>query len=128
MGQLVLFLNELSVANGVLPLREAEQLVRALIDAIRSARDYKPTLSLNATAKLAAHPVDSEKTVQQVLTGNRFREEWAFLRRLADRSPISEGLANPKALDDVEYLYDDAGAIALGWAHMLETAVVGFLS
>jgi hypothetical protein len=72
--------------------------------------------------------VDVEKTVRQVLSGANFREEWGFLQRLADRSPLEYGLPDPKALDDVEYRCNGVLAKALGWAHLLDTAAVSFPS
>ncbi|MEO8008060.1 MAG: hypothetical protein ABI728_06015 [Betaproteobacteria bacterium] len=128
MSQLVLFLNELSVSPVALSRPEAQGLVRELVDALRGARANKGALSLNAIGRLSDHLVDTEKTVQQVLGGNDFREEWGFLRRLADRSPLADDLVDLKALDDIDYRCDGKRAIALGCAHLLDTAAVSFPS
>ena len=128
MGQLIAFLNELSVAPVPLSARQALDLVKNLIDALRAVRAYRPNVSLNAARPLVDHLVDAEKTLKQVLQGDDFREEWGFLRRLADRAPIDAGLSDPRALDGVEYFCNEKAAVALGWAHLLDTLAISFAS
>ena len=128
MAQLVVFLNELSVASLVLPLAEAQNLVRELIDTLRAIRAHESSVSLNAVIRLPDHLVDTQKTIQQTLRGDAFREEWQFIRRLVDRSPFSYDLPNPDAMADVDYLFEGRQAKALGWAHLQDTAGVSFAS
>lgn len=123
---MIVFLNELSVASVSLSTEHAVASVRQLIDVLRDLRNYRGGLSINAASPIREHRVDPDKTVQDVLRGNAFKEEWMFLRRLADRSPMADGLPAPKALEDFEYRFQNVEAIALGWAHLLKTAAVSF--
>jgi hypothetical protein len=128
MRELILFLNELSVAPVTLTPHAARVIVLDLINTLRFVRSIRPSTSLNSSIPFLEHFVDAEKTISQVLRGNEFREEWQFLRRFVDRSPFDADLPDPQAMAEVQYLYGESTANGLGWAHLHDTAGVSLAS
>ena len=125
---LVLFLNELSSDSETLELDEARGRVLALLRVLRQVRHQQRKVGLNSQVSLKDTLVDKRYTLFELLSGNDYRDEWRFLRGFVNRSPLSDGIKQGFDLNtqEVEYLYEGRRVFALGWADIMDSAVVSF--
>jgi len=127
---LVLFLNELSSAEGNLNHVEARDIALDLIRLLRNIRKERKQIALNSAEPIKYSRIDSSLTFQELLGGDEYRDEWRFLRGFLNRSPIDIEI-QAITLDsqhEKEYLWKGVPAIALGWADSLDTAIISFTS
>ncbi|MCG5262360.1 hypothetical protein EM868_15350 [Cupriavidus gilardii] len=93
-------------------------------------RSYNKKFALNTSQPIAQYHIADNWTLQSVLGGTRFREEWEFIRFLADRSPFSAGLPDvlQEEIGGAECRTRPGGVLsnALTWATLLGSATVSF--
>jgi hypothetical protein len=125
---LVVFLNELSCPEQNLEKTSAQQVVLELLKLLRNAKKIQPQIALHSQLPLNRTLLDSRYTLAELLSGNEFKEEWRFLRGFENRSPLNERLPESfsKTLLELEYRLGNKLATAIGWADLLDTAVVSF--
>lgn len=126
---LVLFLNELSSEQGALELNQARSRALELLYLLRQARKQQQKIALNSHSSLKDTLVDQRYSLFELLAGNNdYRDEWRFLRGFVNRSPMAANVEKSFDLNrqEVEYLYEEQQASALGWADIMGTAVVSF--
>lgn len=125
---LVLFLNELSCDPEELELAQAKKRVLGLLRLLRQTRKQQRQIGLNSQLPLKDTLVDQRYTLHELLSGNEYREEWRFLKSFANRSPLSADMEQHFDLErqEVDYLHEGEPASALGWADIMDTAVVSF--
>ncbi len=106
----------------------ASQAAKNLVTTLRRARKVNPRIALNSGAPLRHCSVAPNWTLAAALGGVAYREEWDFIRALADRSPISSGLEEWVERSAVVEAATREGtpSQALTWASLLETATVSF--
>ncbi len=124
----ILFLETASgYAHDVAP-EVASQAAKNLVTTLRRARRVNPRLALNSGVPLRHCSVSPNCTLGAALGGVAYREEWDFIRALADRSPISSGLEEwvEKSAGIEAATSEGPPSQALTWASLLETATVSF--
>lgn len=126
----VLFLDDASRHVGSIDRARAEQTAMTLIATLRRLRKINSRIALNTARPIAQYQIADDWTLQAVLGGNAFKEEWDFVRALSDRSPFSVGLKEgmSEEIDDME-LRTRPGQVpssALAWATLLDSATVSF--
>lgn len=102
--------------------------VKLLINTLRSARRINNKISLNTTIALAACEVAPGQSLQVLLAGSQYREEWLFLKELKTRTPFSDGFEKHIAdaeLTEVKTVTNQT-SLALTWASLLGTGTVSF--
>ena len=101
-----------------------------MLATLRRLRRINKRVALNSARPISQHQIADNWTLQAVLGGNAFREEWDFVRALSDRSPFSAGLADELAqeITGMEFCTHEAQipSIALAWATLLDSATVSF--
>jgi hypothetical protein len=126
----VLFLDDASRCFGEIDRARAEQAAVTLISTLRRLRKINNKFALNTEGPIAKHQIADTWSLQAVLGGNSFREEWDFIRGLSDRSPFSLGLSESmqQEIDSMEFHTRPAmiPSKALAWAALLESAIVSF--
>lgn len=99
-----------------------------LISTLRRLRKINNRIALNTAGPIAQYQVSDDWTLQAVLGGNAFKEEWNFVRALSDRSPFSVGLKEgmSQEIDDMEFRTrpGQVPSSALAWATLLDSATV----
>ncbi|OEC34956.1 hypothetical protein SAMN05216600_105224 [Pseudomonas cuatrocienegasensis] len=126
----VLFLDDASRHLGHIDRARAEQTAITLITTLRRLRRINRRIALNTSQPIAQHQITDDWTMQAVLGGNSFKEEWDFVRALSDRSPFSaelqEGIS--QEIDDMEFRtrLGQIPSRALAWATLLDSATVSF--
>lgn len=126
----VLFLDDASGHVGSINRERAEQTAMTLLATLRRLRKINSRIALNTARPIAQYQIADNWTLQAVLGGNAFKEEWDFVRVLNDRSPFSAGLKEGMAqeIDDMEFRTRQGGipSNALAWATLLDSATVSF--
>lgn len=126
----VLFLDDASRHVGSISRERAEQTAMTLLATLRRLRRINSKIALNTARPIAAYQIADDWTLQAVLGGNAFKEEWDFVRALSDRSPFSVGLKEGMAqeIDDMEFRTrpGQIPSSALAWATLLDSATVSF--
>ena len=86
--------------------------------------------ALNLSRPIAQYQIAENWTLQAILAGAAFKDEWDFIRLLNDRSPFSAGFADVLAQEvrDLEFrtVQSRVPSSALGWAMMVDTATISF--
>lgn len=124
----VLFLDSASGHSSEVDQETAIATAKSLIATLRAARRFNRKLALNTTDSLRHCPVSSNWTLGAALGGSAYREEWDFVRQLADRSPLSNGLEDwLTSFAEIE-VSTPSGIVsqALAWAMILETGTISF--
>ncbi|WVM88378.1 hypothetical protein ULG90_02185 [Halopseudomonas pachastrellae] len=101
-----------------------------LLATLRRLRKINSRIALNTAGPIAQYLISDDWTLQAVLGGNAFREEWNLVRALSDRSPFSAGLQEEisQEIDDMEFRTRSGQlrSSALAWATLLDSATVSF--
>lgn len=101
-----------------------------LIATLRRLRKINSRIALNTSQPIAQHQVADNWSLQAVLGGTAFKEEWDFVRGLSDRSPFSAGLkvGMSEEIDSMEFCTrpGQVSSSALAWATLLDSVTVGF--
>lgn len=101
-----------------------------LLRTITRLRSFNKKFALNTAQPIAQYQIADNWTLQSVLGGTRFRDEWTFIRLLADRSPYSAGMQDElrDEIDGAECRTRPGGvpSTALTWATLLDSATVSF--
>src|SRR3569833_892730 len=87
----VLFLDEASGHCGSVERQRAEQTAKTLLGTLRRLYRINRQFALNAALPLAQSRISENYTMQSILGGISFKEEWDFIRRLSERSPFDAG-------------------------------------
>ncbi len=125
----VLFLESLSGYQEEISNDVATQTAKQLVGTLRRAWKVNPKLSLNSGEPLCSCRVAPNWPLNAALGGVTHKEEWEFLKILADRSPLSSGLEEWIAQASViEARYSGIESPALAWASLLETATISFFA
>jgi hypothetical protein len=126
----VLFLDDASRHIGTIDRARAEQTAMTLLATLRRLRRINGRIALNTARPIAQYQIADDWTLQAVLGGNTFKEEWDFVRGLSDRSPFSVGLKDgmSQEIDDMEFRTrpGQVSSSALAWATLLDSATVSF--
>ena len=126
----VLFLDDASRHIGPINRECAEKTAMTLLSTLKRLRKINSRIALNTARPIAQHQIGDDWTLQAVLGGNSFREEWDFIRALSDRSPFSAGLQTEisQEIDDMEFRTHPGqiASSALAWATLLDSATVSF--
>lgn len=126
----VLFLDDASRHVGLIDRARAEQTAITLLATLRRLRKINSRIALNSARPIAQYQIADDWTLQAVLGGNAFKEEWAFVRALSDRSPFSAGLKEgmSQEVDELEFRTrpGQVPSSALAWATLLDSATVSF--
>lgn len=126
----VLFLDDASRHVGTIDRARAEQIARTLLATLRRLRRINSRIALNTARPIAQYQIADDWTLQAVLGGNAFKEEWDFVRGLSDRSPFSSGLKDgmSQEIEDMEFRTrpGQIQSSALAWATLLDSATVSF--
>lgn len=126
----VLFLDDASRHIEPIDRITAEQTALRLITTLRRVRKINGRIALNTAKPIAQHQIADNWTMQAVLGGNAFKEEWEFVRALVDRSPFSAGLKEGmlQEIEDMEFRTrtGQVPSSAIAFATLLESATVSF--
>lgn len=126
----VLFLDDASRHIDTIDRASAEHTARTLISTLRHLRNINNKIALNTARRIADYEIANGWTLQAVLRGNTFREEWDFIRELSARSPFSKGqeVLLSQAIDNMEVRTRPGEVLssALAWAILLDSATVSF--
>lgn len=126
----VLFLDDASRHIGTIDRPRAEQTAMTLLATLRHLRRINSRIALNTARPIAQYQISDDWTLQAVLGGNAFKEEWDFVRGLSDRSPFSSGLQDgmSQEIEDMEFRTrpGQVSSNALAWATLLDSATVSF--
>jgi len=124
----VLFLDDASRHAGQADRTKAERTVITLLDTLKRLRKINKRFALNTARPIAHYQVADNWTLQAILGGRAFKEEWDFIRLLNDRSPFAAGLEVEmlQVIDGMECRTRAYGVAsgALAWAMLLESATV----
>lgn len=126
----VLFLDDASRHIGSIDSERAEKTAKTLIATLRRLRKINSRIALNTARPIAQYLIADDLTLQAVLGGMHYKEEWEFVRSLSDRSPFSMGVSEgmSQEIHDLEFR-TRPGLIpssALAWATLLDSATVSF--
>lgn len=128
MTTFVLFLDDASRHVGSINAALAEQTVITLIATLRSIKKLNSKIALNTACSIAQYQISDQVTLQMILKGNKFREEWDFIRQLSDRSPFSRDFDDELAqeISELEFRTRPGQVLsrALAWATLMNTAIV----
>lgn len=101
-----------------------------LLDTLKRLRKINKRFALNTARPIAQYQISDDWTLQSILGGKPFKEEWDFLRALSDRSPFTTGLEEGlmQEVAGMDFRTRPAGtpSAALAWATLLDSATVGF--
>ena len=126
----MLFLDDASRHVGAIGRAQAEQSAKNLLDTLRGLRKVSKKFALNTAQPIAHYQVSDNWTLQSLLGGTAFKEEWEFVRALSDRSPFSsgleEGLLKEIAGLELRTRPGNVASSALAWAALLDSATVSF--
>ena len=126
----VLFLDDASRYVGTVDRERAVQVARTLIATLRRLRKINNKIALNTARPIAQYQIADDWTLQAVLGGATFKEEWEFMRSLSDRSPFSAELSEEisQEIESMEFCTRPGAVLsnALAWATLLDSATVGF--
>lgn len=126
----VLFLDDASRHVGVVNRAQAEQTAMTLLDTLKSLRKINKKFALNTAKPIAQYQIADNWTLQSILGGIAFREEWDFIRTLNDRSPFAVGLEDGllQEVNDMEFRTRPGQVLssALAWAALMDSATVSF--
>ncbi|WP_227731169.1 hypothetical protein [Yersinia proxima] len=125
----VLFLDDASRFYEETSFNDAEIAALELINVLKGIRKINKKIAINTATPIHLYLVSNNYSLQQILRGNNYTEEWAFIRMLNDYSPFSVEVE--KYLEEVicSELRTEGNGIqssALAWAMVLDTAVVSF--
>ena len=76
----VLFLDDASRHVGSINRERAEQTAMTLLATLKRLRKINRRIALNTAKPIAQHQIADNWTLQAVLGGSTFREEWDFIR------------------------------------------------
>ncbi len=126
----VLFLDDASRHVGTVDRGRAEQIAMTLLATLKRLRRINNRIALNTLRPIAQYQISDDWTLQAVLGGAAFKEEWDFVRGLSDRSPFSAGLEERmlQEIGGMEFRTrpGQVSSRALAWAARMDTATVGF--
>ncbi|XZG69056.1 hypothetical protein ACTSKR_10365 [Chitinibacteraceae bacterium HSL-7] len=126
----VLFLDDASRHFGSINRECAEQIAMTLLATLKRVRKINSRIALNTARPIAHYQIADDWTLQAVLGGSAFREEWNFIRGLSDRSPFSAELQEKMSqeIDGMEFCTRPGHlpSRALAWATLLDSATVSF--
>ena len=130
MTNTVLFLDEASGHSGNVERDRAEQTAKGLISTLRRLYRINRQFALNAALPLARCRISENYTMQSILGGVSFKEEWDFIRSLNDRTPFDAGfeqsMAEQIAGMELRTVPGQVPSAALAWALLLDSATVSF--
>jgi len=126
----VLFLDDASRSTEKITRERAEDIAKALLRTLSSLRRVNRNFALNTASPISQYQVAEGWTLQAILGGDSFKEEWLFIRDLTSRSPFSTGFENSLS-DEISIMEfrtkkGDIESEALAWAALLDSATVGF--
>lgn len=124
----ILFLESASGHGVPVSSQQAIVTARLFIQTLRHLKRANARISLRTHPALRECELAPGASLQKILSGNDFREEWLFLKDLQTRTPLSSGLdalIDQVALAEIR-LPSGAASQALTWAHILETGTVSF--
>lgn len=124
----VLFLESASGHKQTVHVSVAIETVKHLIQTLRRIRRVNTQISLNSGIRLPDYELAPGQTLQALLAGAMYRDEWTFLRDLAAKSPLSSGFETWLSKAELSEVKTAEGAPseALTWANLLDTGVVSF--
>ncbi|WP_176153495.1 hypothetical protein [Burkholderia vietnamiensis] len=126
----VIFIDDASRCIGSLSRTQAEKVALSLLETIKKLRKLNKKFALNCARPISQHQISDKWTLQSILGGSSFNEEWMFIRMLADRSPFSAGLRDGLLQEVIGLEFrtrpNDVPSTALAWASLLDTAIVSF--
>ncbi|HLO64829.1 MAG TPA: hypothetical protein VK165_17855 [Azonexus sp.] len=124
----ILFLESTSGHATPVTNQQAIATAKLFIQTLQHLRRANSRISLSTNPALRECELAPGESLQKVLSGNSFREEWLFLKDLQTRTPLSSGiesLIHQVALAEIK-LPSGAASAALTWAHILETGTISF--
>jgi hypothetical protein len=126
----VLFLDDASRFVGVADRESSHRIAMTLLDTLKRLRKCNKKFALNTVGPIANYQVADGFTLQSILGGVLFKEEWDFIRSLNDRSPFAAGLES-SLLQEIELMEfrtrtGKVTSSALAWATLLDSATVSF--
>lgn len=126
----VLFLDDASRHVGAADRAQALQTTMTLLETLKRLRKINKRIALNTAGPIAQHKIADDWTLQSILGGVVYKEEWEFIRSLNDRSPFSAGLKDSllQEVGGMEFRTRPGQVVssALAWATLLDSATVGF--
>jgi hypothetical protein len=126
----VLFLDETSKHTDVVDSTDALTIVRTLLETLKRLRKFNKKFALNTAGPIAQYEVSVGRSLQSILGGDAFKEEWDFIRGLSDRSPFASGLEDGFGLEieglELRTRSGQVASSALAWAMLLDSATVSF--
>lgn len=126
----VLFLDDASRHVGAADRAQAERIAKTLLDTLKRLRKINKKFALNTAGPLAQYQIADGCTLQSILGGIAFKEEWEFIRGLNDRSPFAAGLEDSllQEVNGMEFRTrsNEVTSSALAWATLLDSATVSF--
>lgn len=101
-----------------------------LLATLKHLRKINKRFALNAAGPIAQYQIADNWTLQTLLGGVTYKEEWEFIRGLNDRSPFAVGFEDGllREVGGLEFR-TRAGQVvssALAWATLLDSATVSF--
>ncbi|MBK8319790.1 MAG: hypothetical protein IPL05_15020 [Betaproteobacteria bacterium] len=124
----ILFLESASGYGAPVTNQQAISAAKVFIHTLRYLKRANSRISLSTNQALPDCELAPGETLQKVLSGNSYRDEWLFLKDLQTRTPLSSGLkalVNQVALAEIKLPLGRAST-ALTWAHILETGTISF--
>ena len=85
----VLFLDDASVGSEIVDKDKTLEIANSLIQTLRSLYKTNNKLALNSYISLGRFEITHGRTLSSVLGGDDYRDEWTFIRTLANKSPFS---------------------------------------
>lgn len=126
----VLFLDDASRHCGAVDRAQAERTAMTLLDTLKSLRKINKKFALNTAKPLAQYQIADDWTLQSILGGASYKEEWDFIRNLIGRSPFATGLEEGllEKVKSMEFKTRPGQALssALAWASLMDSATVSF--
>jgi hypothetical protein len=115
---------------GALNRETALRIAMTLLDTIKRLRKFNKKFALNTAQSIALYQIADDWTLQSILGGPLYKDEWTFIRMLADRSPFSYELEEGflQEVSEMEFRTRPGKVLssALAWATLLDSAVVSF--
>ncbi|MDO8893766.1 hypothetical protein [Nitrosomonas sp.] len=126
----ILFLETASGHEQEISQEAASQIAKQLVSTLRRARKVNAKIALNSREPLRNCKVAPNWILSAALGGIANREEWEFIKTLADRSPISSGLEEWLGVSELTEATtgECVQSQALLWASLLETGTVSFFA
>jgi len=126
----VLFFDGASQHPGAVDRNHAQQIAKTLIDTLRAIKKVNQKIALNTAHPIKQCQLAEGWTLQAILGGAGYKEEWEFIRHLNDRVPFSASLEEKMQLkiDSMECQSCPGGVLsaALAWAIVQNSATVSF--